>query len=413
MRFSALTVLISLSLTAWSWQGPTGDISGRILDLKNEPVGGVTMVFTHEHEKGFNQTYVTKDNGAFVMRNVPAGPVTIEATKEGYTSRTYKYEQDMGKVKETFRMVPEGTTYESLGPQPELSGTLTDRKGNPLAEASIKITSEDLPGFELETTTDASGAFSSPSLENALVQLHAAKEGYRDQLYRFYQGKKEYKVKGYELQTMEEYFKEIGQPMPGKKEKTPEEQAVAFYNQAVDPFKNKDYDQAESLIHKALELNPEMGEAHKMMVYLNHNQQKWEQSLASCEKYLALNPGDTRMMQFAEEAARFAGNDAAAAKYEVKLKEMGVIEKDTPDSLYNKAVDALNKSDDAKAQEYLTKVLEMDSKYADAYREMGMILAREYEFEAAVEKLKLFLKYAPSSHPKRAEVTDLIVTLSE
>jgi len=413
MRFSVLTLLISMSLTAWSWQGPTGDINGRIMDLQNNPIGNVTMVFTHEHEKGFNQTFVTKDNGAFVIRNVPVGPITIEATCEGYTPRVYKYTQELERMKEVYRMVKVGSKYEDFAPHPNLMGTLSDRQGNPIADADIKITSEDLPGFELDVKTDASGAFQSSSLLNALVQLHARKEGYRDQLYRFYQGKKDYTVKNYELQTMEEYFKEIGQPMPGKKEKTPEEQAVSFYNQAVDPFKNKDYTQAETLISKALELNPKMGEAYKMMVYINHNQKKWNESLAYGQKYLELNPEDSRMIQFAEEAARLAGKADVSAQYEVKLKELGIVEKDTPDSLYAKAVDAVNRNDDAKASDLLAKVLEMDSKYAEAYKAKGQILVREYEFEQAIVQLKLFLKYAPSNHPDRAEITELIVTLSE
>ena len=411
MRFTVLCLLAAMSLAAFS-QAHDGSITAKVLDLNKEPVGGVKLVFTHEHHPDYKVEAETKTNGSVVLRKIKVGPIDVNASKEGYVTRDYEYMQEGGNVRITWIMAKESTTYESLGPQPKVFGTLESNAG-PVADADIRISSEDLPAYEQITKTDANGYFEAPSLTWATVRIHAKKEGMRDQLYEFTQLKKDYKVKNYKMMTLEEYFDSIGQPIPGKKEKSPEEVAIEFYNKAVDPYKSKDYAQAEALLERALEKNPKMEQALKMMVYINHSQQKWDKSIEWSNKVLEVNPTDTKTMQFAEEAARMAGNKEVQEKFQAQLTAAGVIKEDTPDSLYNDAVDALNSDDDAKAKPILEKVLKMDDKHAEAHRQIAMVLLREYEMDDALNHLKLFLKYAPKSHQARKEVTELIVTLSE
>ena len=408
MKFTALALL----LTSLAVMAQDGDLTGKIMTLEGDPVGGVKLVLTHETEASFSEEVETKKNGSFFVRNIPVGPVTITASKEGYTDRTYEHTQEMSRMRQNYIMVPEGTTYETLGKQPTLGGILENTQGEGVPDAEIRIFSDDLPGWEAFVKTDASGNFEGPSLRGAWVTLHARKEGWRDQMYRFEQGKSDYKVRKFTMQTMEEYFAESGVD-PASTEKTPEEKAIEFYNMAVDPYKNKDYEQAGMLIGKALENNPEMESALKMMVYINYNQNKYEEAITAADKLLAVLPDDVNVLQFAKESARLLKNDDLVTKYKAKLTELGVEEKETADSIYNKAVEAINAENDEEARELLNKVIEMDPKHFMAYREMANTYIREYEFEDAVKYLKLFLQNAPKNHPDRKDVVDLIATLTE
>ncbi len=403
-------ILINASLLAFAWQLPEGDLSGKILDLQNNPVENVSLVFSHEHDPEFKLTTETNAAGAFVARNVKTGYVVVKASKEGYPSREFKYTQEGKKMRQIFRMSKEGTTYESLGPQPKLSGTLKDTSGNPLADANLKIYSDDLPGWEQIIKTDANGFFEAPSLENALVSIHANKEGYRDQIYQFDQEKSDYTVKDFKVQTLEEYFAEIGQEMPGKREMTPEEQAVDYYNKAVDPYKAKDYQQAKIFAKKSFDANPNQLETIKILVYSSYNLKEFKDSLFYAEKYLELKPGDEGMAQYARESARMTDDKALVKKYKEELKKSGAL---TPSSIYNDAVTAINGGNDEEGKKLLTEVIGMDASFAEAYNQLGKINIREGDFETAVSNFKLFLKNAPKDHQERQEITDLIVSLSE
>jgi tetratricopeptide (TPR) repeat protein len=411
MKRIILATIVLLGLAAWA-QAPEGSVRGRILDLENNPIEGAKLVFTHEIEKSFREEVETSKNGSFSVRRIPSGPMTITATKEGHDDRKWEYTQEPGNVRLLYRMVPQGTTYASLGPQPNVSGTLVDTSGKGIPDADVRLSSVDLPDYEQILKTNGQGYFEAPGLANALVLVHARKEGYRDQLYQFDMQDKDYQVKDYRMQTLEEYFEEIGEAPPEKKV-SPEDLAIDFYNQAVEPFQNKDYDQAELFVAKALENNAELEPAIKMMVYINHGQQEWENSLSWAEKYLAMKPDDTGILQFAEEAARLSDNTAASEKYLLKLKDAGIVKEKTIEDYVNDAVRAINAMDDETAKGILEKVLAKDANFPEAHMNMGMIYLREFEFEPPLRHLKLFLKHAPNNHPKRKEVTDLIVTLSE
>ena len=412
MRIKTLAIFLAVGLGCFAFQAREGDVSGKILDLNDEPVAEVALVFTSKSNPDYKETAETKKNGSFLLRNAPVGEIVIEAAKAGHFPRTYSYEQEGGLVRVTFRMVAEGVTLESLGPQPMISGVVEDMDGNPIPDVDLRISSEDLPGFEKLVKTGPDGSFEAGSLTNAEIRVHAKKDGYRDQIYQFTQPKKDYRLKNYRMQTLEAYFAEQGKSMPGKKELTPEELAVTLYNQAVEPFKQKDYKQAEVLAQKAFELDPSQEAALKMLIYANHNLKDWDEVISYSEKYLAIKPDDANIIQYAREAARL-GNKADKAKaFDSQLKKMGV-EVETPELLYGEAISFLNANDDDQAKPILEKILKMNDKFADAYHELGKLYIREGEFEAAILNLKLFLKHAPKDHKSRGEVTDLIVMLAE
>ena len=409
MRNAILIALLCASSVVLA-QLPEGDLAGKIQDFDGKGVAGVELVFTHENDPEFSLTTVTGDNGSFSARNVKVGYINIKATKAGYPERVFKYTQEGKRMRQTFHMVPEGTTYESLGEMPVVKGTIKDTKGNPIPETNLKIYSEDLPGWEKIIKTDANGYFETKSLRFALVNIHANKKGYRDQIYQYDQPKKDYTVKDFKLQTLEEYFAETGQEMPGKRELTPEELAVDYYNKAVEPYRSKDFEQAKVFALKSYEANPKQGEALKILVYSTYNLKDYKSTLKYAQAYLELHPGDANITQYASESARMTNDTKLVKQFKEELKASGNI---TAESVFNDAVIALNAGNDEEGKKLLNEAISMDGNMADAYNQLGKIFIREGDFDEAIKNFKIFLKKAPKNHKDRQEVTDLIVTLSE
>ncbi len=403
----SLLILIVASLSGLAFQG-ANSLRGRVLDLQDKPVSGVKLVVTSTQDASFSETLETKDNGSFVVPRVPMGPGTVTAEKTGHVSRTYEFTQERGSTRVIYRMVAEGLTYESLGPQPDISGVVEDTKGVPIPNVKIRVYSQDLPGFQKELETDGAGAFETPGLQNAEITVHAKKEGYRDQLYRFTQGKRGYKLRNYRMQTMEEYYAESGKE--GPKEKTPEDMAIDLYNKAVEPYKNNDFALAEKLAKQAIGLDPNQDAAVKMLIFSNYKQNDWKDVLAFSEQFLEKHPEDENILNYALEAARRVKDNTKETQLTQKLRKL---KPETADTVFQDAVAALNADDDDGAKKHIARAIELDPNFPEPYYELGKIYIREGEFEKAVTNFKLFLKHAPKDHRLREEVTDLIVTLSE
>jgi len=202
MKVKLGTLLISWSLSCLAYQPVDGDVNGKIMNLRNQPVAGVHLVFTSEQKPDYKAEASTKNNGSFSLKRVPLGSIIVVAEKEGYVTRTYAYEQEQDRTRALFRMAKTDTTLASLGPQPKVSGVLRGQKGKPIALADLRLTTQDLAEYGHDLKTDEQGYFEALSLTYAEIQIHAKKEGYRDQLYRFTQGKKDYKVKNYSMQSL-------------------------------------------------------------------------------------------------------------------------------------------------------------------------------------------------------------------
>ena len=408
MKITSLWVLI-LSTTLVFAQVGKGRVKGLITGLDGEPVPQVTLSFTIDSLDSFQKTITSKKNGQFVLTGLLSGKVTITAEKEGYAKRVYSYEQQQTEMVEiSFKMLKEGQSTDDMGPQPRVFGSVNDSQGNPIPEVELTFTSDDLPGYRKTIVSGADGQFETSGIESALIQIYAKKAEYRDQIYRFKMENREFLIKDFAMQSLEEAYAEgiLERPKP----KSSEELAIEMFNNAVEPYQAGNFAEAEKLARQALDLNPNLEAAVKVVVYCNRNLNNWPETLKFAERFLEINPGDKGMIQHAMEAAKQMQDTAKVKAYRGKLKDMGEI---SARSVFGEALDALEADDDVLGLAKLQEVLKMDPKYAQAYHEIGKIKIREGDFEAALLNLKLFLKHAPADHELRAEVTDLIVALSE
>lgn len=408
MRIVLFGFLTLAGLNGLAFQFVSGSIKGTVIDLEDNPVPEVTLTFTSASDPGSDNFVVTKENGRYIMR-LPEGDVTLRATKEGYRSRTLEYTQRLEDMKINFRMVREDLSAESLGPGPRIFGILKDSNGEPVEGMELTLTTEMFPDLKRVATTNKLGGFKLEGIKKVDFRLHVRKEGYRDVIHIFTQGEAPTEINDLKIQTLEEAYKELGIEPP-KIKLTPEDMAIDLYNSAVEPYQTENWPEAERLAKEAVDMDPKQYAALKMLVYTNMRLDDWGEVMSFANKYLELKPEDPGIIQIALQAANKIGRTEEAEKLTGRLMKMGVI---TPDSLFNSGVDALNADDDEKAKAIMEEVIKTDPKYARAYYELGMILIREGEFEAAINQLKLFLKHAPADNELREEATDLIVTLSE
>jgi len=286
-------------------------------------------------------------------------------------------------------------------------GTIRDQQGNPIPKVTLTFTPNDPVATPMKARTvvsKESGVYTMTGLPPVELTIEATKEGYRPELYSYKQGLGKQTVEFYML-TVEEAMALLEEQEP----EDPKEIAKDFYNQAVPLYKSGKYDEAEDLLVKALEQDPELDHAMKLAAYCNHSTKDWKQALGFVEQYLAMHSDDLNMTRLAYQAATNASISDKADLYREKVKKLEGV---TPESLYKEAAQALNANDDEKAKPILEEILTMDPNYGDAHYQLGLVYLREGDFDQAVKKLKEFIKVDPD-HPKVEEAKDLIVTLLE
>lgn len=111
--FMALIVASALPVFA---QSASSQVTGTVADAAGKSLAGVTVAFRNA-ETGFTRAVVTDETGRFNFVNLPVGPYTATATKEGYQSATNirLYLSLNGSAPLNVRLVPvSGTTVEVL-----------------------------------------------------------------------------------------------------------------------------------------------------------------------------------------------------------------------------------------------------------------------------------------------------------
>jgi len=405
-----ILILSALALTAGlaAAQQATGYFN--IVDGDGFPIPQVNAHITmDEHDVDFERT--TNRAGQFKILGLQIGTVKVTLTRDGYQTRTCTYNQSEKQQRVALLMLKDGVTPADIKRRPTLEGVIENTSGEPLEGVTVTVTTEGIDSFEETAVTNASGEWEVEALYNIIAKLSVKKEGYRDILFTWNIYTDDEKVRPpLKMQTLEEAYAELGIENPKNREKTPKEKAIDLYNLAVDPYRNENWDQAEKYAEEAIELDPEMDNTLRMLVWINQKQEDWEKVLTYGSRYLEKSTENENIYKVTLIAAERLGNTAKIEELKSMGMSQGLI---NPSDLFNQAVDALNNMNDEKATGLLNQVLEMDETFARAYYELGKIKVREFEFEEAVKYLRTFLKHAPKDDPLRKEAEDLIITLLE
>ncbi|HEY0157384.1 MAG TPA: carboxypeptidase-like regulatory domain-containing protein [Thermoanaerobaculia bacterium] len=140
----------------------TGTVAGRVIDAETRKV--LTRYDIMADTPGDMEVESVDGEESFSL-DVPAGPVELTATAEGYVRGVEQTIVETGKTAEvTIALTPGRTAY----------GTVSDDEGKPVAKASLNV--EDRPGF---TQSDENGAFRLDGLPREAVTISVGATGLR------------------------------------------------------------------------------------------------------------------------------------------------------------------------------------------------------------------------------------------
>jgi tetratricopeptide (TPR) repeat protein len=151
--------------------------------------------------------------------------------------------------------------------------------------------------------------------------------------------------------------------------KSVEDPFTKAFNEAVDKFKEDDFEGAWAKSQESLALGPDKAVAWKLAASIASRRKDWDKVIEAGEKSLALDPENTDLYGMLMEAYRAKGNKAKVAEYE---KKFATANPDKPEILYNQAVEFYNKGDAKAAEPILKQILAANPDYSNAHYLIGM-----------------------------------------
>jgi tetratricopeptide (TPR) repeat protein len=273
------------------------------------------------------------------------------------------------------------------GPQARVGGTVVNSVGEPIADATITLTSDELPTFEKTITTDAKGRFKVLILDATKTYLFTVTaDGFLDYT-------EEIKVPvgttdndfTFELETQQEKAaareKELME-QPGYKEYG---EAVALLDQGMTT-------EARARFEDALAEISDLIQALEAIAGIDYDSGDYELALASARRCLSEDDESLTCLAIAANAAGNIGDHDAHARYLAAYQDLNP---DDPATIFNQAVVHLNKMDDEQARPLLEQCLAVDPEYANCLFQYGMLLLRTGDLEGAKAHLEKYLEVAP------------------
>jgi hypothetical protein len=135
-----------------------GAITGSVVDNARTGIAGATVT-------GTGLTTATDSNGAYTLANVPAGPVTLTASANGFQPASESVTVTAGNT----TTAPAMTLLSNNG---NLTGKVFDSSNNPTSGATVSFGGG-------TATTDSTGAYNFTNLPPGTIQLVASAAGFQ------------------------------------------------------------------------------------------------------------------------------------------------------------------------------------------------------------------------------------------
>ena len=291
------------------------------------------------------------------------------------------------------------TSVTHAGVQARIEGIVTDRSGEPIAGATITITSAEVAGYEKVLKTDKRGKFKTLILDatrNYFFKVEA--DGYvaEERPFKVGAGSTD-NLFEFKLKTMQQAVAEGSmqlQIQPGYKE----------LGEARDLMQAGDTEGARAKFAEAVAADPDLLPALEGLAELTYDAGDMEGALSAAEKCLVQDEESINCLAIAANASGQMGKADVQAEY---LARYQAVNPDDPTILFNDAAVYLNKLDDEGARPLLEKCLEADADFPPCIFEYGMLLLRIGDMEGAKKYLEKYLELAPDG-PNAATAQETI-----
>lgn len=272
---------------------------------------------------------------------------------------------------------------------------VVDGDGQPLAGVVVTATSEELPDFNEQKTTNKRG-----------VATLAFPDGTKVYDLEFQYG---------ELAPIQISFKPVIRKSVKRRvridlaaEAAPEQPAAdvaqervysaaeRLFNEGVEALKSGDLEAARTSFLEALERDPAMVAAHSALgaVYIELGQP--EAAIESANELLAAQPESPRGFRILYEAHTALGQTDEAER---ALSKMAALDAggDTPTIVYNEGVSALQVGDVKRAEALFRQAVELDPRLAPAWSALAILLFNAEKFAQAAEAAERLMEIEPAN----------------
>lgn len=275
------------------------------------------------------------------------------------------------------------------GAQARLAGKVTDSAGNPLEGVTITVTTANIGTFKLVLKTDKRGVYGS-ILNDATIPYHLKfeKEGYIP-----FAGDK--KIPVGDTAGIDAKLLKVSEGQAIASASAPPsatEIAVGTYNEGVDLLHAGNRAGAEAKFLEAVTKNPDLPAAWKALALLAYDKKDWPKTVEYGQKATDLDPSQTDLYQMMADAATKSGDKKGAAEWQAKFSEANP---DSPETLYNRGVEAYNKNKMKEAEDALSKAVAANPDYALAHFWLGMAQTNLKKNATAKEHFQKYLKLDP------------------
>ncbi|MGH9444013.1 MAG: tetratricopeptide repeat protein [Thermoanaerobaculia bacterium] len=267
----------------------------------------------------------------------------------------------------------------AFGAEGRFSGAVVDEGGQPVAGASITVTTPSLASVNLTLTTDETGRWSTEVPNSGWTySIRAQADGFSpSQTQMRPNGTKDTRVD----MTL---HPPIVPPTPPAPKIDP---GVVSYNEGVDFLQKGDKEGAEKKFDAAVAAKPDLAAAWKVLSQLSYERKDYAKALASGRKALELDPKDNDLYGILMDSSQKSGDSKGALEYKTKFVEANA---DNPEVNYNSGVEMYNAGDYPGAAAAFNKAISLKSDMANAHFWLGM---SEYNMKRYPQSRTQFQKY--------------------
>jgi Tfp pilus assembly protein PilF len=279
-------------------------------------------------------------------------------------------------------------------------GEIVDPDGNGVGGAKITLTTPEITGFSDEFTTNKKGKFTAVVVDATRVyKLKIEADGYRTH-------EEDVKAKPGDIHRVEITLYPVGMKAPTDPEGTesapPAGQqrggltdAQKVYNEGVVASQAQQWEAALAKFEEAVELDPELTEAHLGRARLYLRESRNEEALAAAEAALALDGGSIAALEIAFDVHTMMSNEEQAAQVLKQLEDAGAGE--LAPRYFNAGVGALNAGDRETAKAKFRQAIEQDPNLVDAHSALAVVQLQLEEFEGALASADRALELDPEN----------------
>ncbi|MDX1643602.1 MAG: tetratricopeptide repeat protein [Thermoanaerobaculia bacterium] len=264
-----------------------------------------------------------------------------------------------------------------------VGGTVEDMEGEPLSGVHVTVFSEE---EERTDTTNRKGRFRilvMDATQRFMIRLE--KEGYVTV-------ERPLQVQvGANVNTTWQMA-----AITGAEEVEGSSEAIEAYNMGAAAYNEQNFEEARGYFQKALELNPDLVEARRVLTLTQFQMQDWQSAVDSVEQLIELEADDEAALMMGFDAATQLGDLDRAERY---LEELlaGEPNAEIAARVYNFGVAELRAGNREAAAARFEKAIELAPELGAAYNGLATIYLEDEQYDRALEMADRLLEVDPGN----------------